>query len=147
MLIKVIKTQKAASCPMGVKTKVYEAKEEPQEIHDDLAKVFIKEGWGILVNEPVNNSQEEEEMKAAEEQARIAAEELAEKEELLEEAEAFEIEGLSVENSIEELKEAIEAKREEIKSGDDESENKAIKKSPKNKSFADNQNINNKKNK
>lgn len=104
MLIKVIKTQKAASCPMGVKTKVYEAKEEPQEIHDDLAKVFIKEGWGILANEPVNNSQEEEKVQ-------------------------------------EEVKEIKEEKAVE------ETENKAIKKSPKNKSFADNKNINNKKGK
>lgn len=99
MLIKVIKTTKAASCPMGIKTKVYEAKEEPQEIHDSLAEVFIKEGWGVLAEEPVNNSEEKQKIEIEEEK------------------------------SIEKI------------------DNKAIEKSPKNKLFGQNKNINKKKGK
>lgn len=46
MLIKVNKTKKAASCPLGIKVKEYLAG-QVYDIHEDLAKVFLDENWGI----------------------------------------------------------------------------------------------------
>jgi hypothetical protein len=45
MKIEVLKTTKAASCPLGIETKNYIAG-EVYEIFDELAEVFIKEGFG-----------------------------------------------------------------------------------------------------
>jgi hypothetical protein len=45
MKIKVLKTTKAATCELGISTTTYKAG-ETYDIYDELAKVFIKEGWG-----------------------------------------------------------------------------------------------------
>lgn len=45
MKIKVLKTTKAAKCELGISTTTYKAG-ETYDIFDELAKVFIREGWG-----------------------------------------------------------------------------------------------------
>ena len=50
MLIIVTKTQKAASCKLGIESKEY-LQGETYNIFDDLAKTFIKEGWGVELKE------------------------------------------------------------------------------------------------
>ena len=45
MKIEVLKTTKAATCPLGIETKDYIAG-EVYEIYDELAEVFIKQGFG-----------------------------------------------------------------------------------------------------
>ena len=45
MQIKVIKTTTASQYPCGTKLFVYEAG-NTYDIYEDLAKVFLKEGWG-----------------------------------------------------------------------------------------------------
>lgn len=45
MKIKVLKTTKAATCELGISTTTYKAG-ETYDIFDELAKVFIKQGWG-----------------------------------------------------------------------------------------------------
>lgn len=51
MQITVIKTTKAASCKLGIRAKEYLAG-ETVEIFDELAQVFIKQGWGVKFEEP-----------------------------------------------------------------------------------------------
>jgi len=50
MLIKVLKTTLAATDKSGYKTKEYK-KDSIEDIHNELAKVFIAEGWGESVIE------------------------------------------------------------------------------------------------
>jgi hypothetical protein len=50
MKIRVLKDTKAASCVKGIKTELY-LSGEVYDIFDDLAKVFIKEGWGENIEE------------------------------------------------------------------------------------------------
>ena len=50
MLIRILKTKNAAACKLGNKSKLYSAG-ETVEIFDDLAKVFIREGWGIEIKQ------------------------------------------------------------------------------------------------
>ena len=50
MLIKILKTKTAAACKLGIKSKEY-VTGQTEEIFDDLAKVFIKEGWGVKFEE------------------------------------------------------------------------------------------------
>jgi hypothetical protein len=50
MLIRILKTKNAASCKLGNKSKEYLAG-QTEEIFDDLAQVFIKEGWGVKFEE------------------------------------------------------------------------------------------------
>ncbi len=46
MLIKVLKTKDAASCKLGISSmKYFEGK--TYDIFDELADIFIKQGWGI----------------------------------------------------------------------------------------------------
>lgn len=51
MQITILKTTKAASCKLGIKVKEY-LSGETVEIFDELAQVFIKQGWGIKFEEP-----------------------------------------------------------------------------------------------
>lgn len=46
MLIKVLKTKQAASCKLGISSKEY-SEGNTYDIFDELADVFIKQGWGI----------------------------------------------------------------------------------------------------
>ena len=59
MQVKVLKTTKAASCPLGINSKEYVAG-TITEIFDGLAKVFIAEGWGEkhLVEKSLDKSPE-----------------------------------------------------------------------------------------
>jgi hypothetical protein len=50
MKIKVLKDTKAASCVKGIKTELY-LSGEVYDIFDELAEVFVKEGWGEKVEE------------------------------------------------------------------------------------------------
>jgi hypothetical protein len=50
MKIKVIKTTLAASCPLGIATKRY-IEGQSYDIFEELAHVFIKQGWGTLEEE------------------------------------------------------------------------------------------------
>jgi hypothetical protein len=45
MQIRVLKDTKAASCPLGISIKEYKAGES-YEIFNELAEVFIVQGWG-----------------------------------------------------------------------------------------------------
>jgi t-SNARE complex subunit (syntaxin) len=54
MKIKVLQNTKAASCPRGITTKEYKAG-ETYEIFDDLANVFVSQGWGEIVGKKANN--------------------------------------------------------------------------------------------
>ena len=45
MKIKVTKTTKAASCPLGIMSKDY-IEGQTYDIFNDLAEMFISEGWG-----------------------------------------------------------------------------------------------------
>ena len=46
MKIKVLKTTKAASCKQGISTRDY-LEGETYEIFNELAEVFITQGWGV----------------------------------------------------------------------------------------------------
>lgn len=50
MQIKVIKTTTASKFPCGTKLFVYEAG-NTYDIYQDLAEVFLKEGWGVKQEE------------------------------------------------------------------------------------------------
>jgi hypothetical protein len=50
MEIKVLKTTKAASCPRGIGSKEYK-EGEVYEIFDELAEVFVSQGWGVKAKE------------------------------------------------------------------------------------------------
>ena len=50
MLIKVLKTITAATDKSGCKTKEYK-KDSIEDIYNELAEVFIAEGWGVSITE------------------------------------------------------------------------------------------------
>jgi len=103
MKIKILKTTKAASCPRGIHTKEY-IKDEVCEIFDDLAKVFIKEGWGEAVTaKKVEDNTELKALRAEAKELKITSSHLM---------------------GIDKLKEAIEAKKDEA---DDEADDEAEK--------------------
>jgi hypothetical protein len=72
MLIHILKNIKAATCPLGIKIKEYQAG-NTEEIFDELAQTFIKEGWGekmmpkienkAILNTPENKEFSEEKTK------------------------------------------------------------------------------------
>ena len=52
MLIRILKTATAASCNLGIKTREYTAG-NTEEIFDNLAQVFISQGWGVKVEDVI----------------------------------------------------------------------------------------------
>jgi hypothetical protein len=54
MELEIKKTILAASCPLGISTKEYESG-KTAEIFDELAEVFITEGWGVKVMSEIEN--------------------------------------------------------------------------------------------
>lgn len=82
MKIKVLKTTEAASCPLGIKSKDYIAG-ETYEIFDDLANVFIKEGWGVNAPEEkaIEKALENKMIEAAPENKEVVAKEEKKEEE------------------------------------------------------------------
>lgn len=52
MQIKVLKDIKAAKDKLGIEAFEYEAK-KTYEIFDELAKVFISQGWGVEVKQEI----------------------------------------------------------------------------------------------
>lgn len=52
MRILVEKTTKAASCPLGIKSKEYQAG-ETYDMFEELAEVFLKQKWGVLADNKV----------------------------------------------------------------------------------------------
>jgi hypothetical protein len=83
MKIKVTKTTKAASCPLGIHSKEYKAG-ETYEIFDSLAKVFISEGWGAeegaVVAKAAKVVLEDKAVKSAEENKEVVVEKEEKKE-------------------------------------------------------------------
>ena len=69
MKIKVLKTTKAATCKLGINTTKYIAG-QTYEIYNELAKIFIKQGWG---EDPNNTKREEQKAERAREAARLKA--------------------------------------------------------------------------
>ena len=69
MKIKVLKTTKAATCKLGINTTNYIAG-QTYEIYNELAKIFIKQGWG---EDPNNTKREEQKAERAREAARLKA--------------------------------------------------------------------------
>lgn len=63
MLIKVIKTTLGAKCQKGISVKEY-LEGETYDIFEELAQVFIKEGWGMEIKEENKDKQSESEKKA-----------------------------------------------------------------------------------
>lgn len=57
MQIKVIKTTTASKFPCGTKLFVYEAG-NTYNIYQDLAEVFLKEGWGVKQEEEEEDLQQ-----------------------------------------------------------------------------------------
>jgi len=77
MKLKMIETIKAASCPLGIKTKEYK-KDETYEIFDNLAQIFLAEGWAskegeekamkvVLENKAIEKSPEDKSINKVEE--------------------------------------------------------------------------------
>lgn len=68
MLIKVTKTTKAASCSLGIKTKIYE-EGNIYDIFDKLAKIFVENDWGVKYEKIEEKSLEEKSLEAPENKA------------------------------------------------------------------------------
>ena len=97
MKIKVLKTTKAATCKLGISTTTYKAG-ETYDIYDELAKVFIKQGWG---ENPDNTKKiEKPKIDDAEAKAKAKAADKAKRKSILE----AKIENKSIEESPENKK-------------------------------------------
>ena len=79
MLVKVLKTTKASKNQSGIEVFEY-LQGETYDIYQDLAEVFIKEGWGEKVIDNLKNDEEINEEKALNELENKAIDNLENKE-------------------------------------------------------------------
>jgi len=128
MKIKILKTKTASSCPLGIYSKEY-AEGSVVEMYNELAKVFLKQGWAVEFKDDSERLALIEKEKQIKIEAAIKeeADNLA-KSQL--EAEKEEADNLA--------KSQLEAEKEEEdqKKAIDDLANKAIDKAPENKSFS-----------
>ena len=113
MKIKILKTKTASSCPLGIYSKEY-AEGSVVEMYNELAKVFLKQGWAVEFKDD--------------------SERLA----LIEKEKQIKIEAAIKEEADNLAKSQLEAEKEEEdqKKAIDDLANKAIDKAPENKSFS-----------
>jgi len=69
MEIKVLKTTEAATCKLGINTTKY-ISGQTYKMYNELATIFIKQGWG---EDPNNTKREEQKAERAREVARLKA--------------------------------------------------------------------------
>jgi len=100
MQIKVIKTTTASQYPCGTKLFVYEAG-NTYDIYEDLAKVFLKEGWGKKEEQKQKKEEEKEKQQKEAEEAKLKAKQEAEEQKAKQEAEAKKQQDLADDNKVE----------------------------------------------
>jgi len=54
MQLEIKKNILAASCPLGISTKEY-ISGNTEEVFDELAEVFVREGWGVKMMPTIEN--------------------------------------------------------------------------------------------